>query len=76
MAAFVVLGVELLTVPVGAMGHFWPGDGPFGLWGVLWAVPKVGGLARACPFLGFILLVGFGGTFLVVSILGVVYDCH
>ena len=47
-----------------------------GLWGVLWAVPKVGGLARACPFLGFILLVGFGGTFLVVSILGVVYDCH
>ena len=29
MAAFVVLGVELLAVPVGAMGHFWPGDGPF-----------------------------------------------
>ena len=36
-----------------------------------------GSAARHAPRLpGFILLGGFGGAFLVVSILGVVYDCH
>ena len=46
-----------------------------GLWGGLWAVLRVGGLARALPPSGVYLLGGFGGTLLVVSILGVVCDC-
>ena len=43
--------------------------------GGLWAVLRVGGLARALPPSGVYLLEGFGGTLLVVSILGVVWDC-
>ena len=43
--------------------------------GGLWAVLRVGGLARALPPSGVYLLGGFGGTLLVVSILGVVCDC-
>ena len=45
-----------------------------GLWGAMGCAP-VGGLARALPPSGVYLLGGFGGTLLVVSILGVVCDC-
>ena len=54
-------------------GGDWGTCGLFTNWGVwrvvrgTWCVPRL-------P--GFILLLSFGGTLLVVSILGVVYDCH
>ena len=54
----------LVLVPVGAVGLSWPGGGLF------W---PVGG--RLCVP-GFMLLVGFGGALLVVSVLGIVCDCY
>ena len=52
-----------------------PGCGG-GLGESLWAVSKVEDSAGApCP-LGSILLGGFNDALLVVSILGMVYDCH
>ena len=47
-----------------------------GCGGGLWAVSRVGGLARAPRLLGFGLLVGFSGALLVVSALDMVCDCH
>ena len=65
------------------MGLRWPGDSPFQAVGgggergeVLWAVSKVEGSAHVPRFLEFILLEGFSGTLLVVSILGMFYDRH
>ena len=65
------------------MGLRWPGDSPFQAGGgggergeVLWAVSKVEGSAHVPRFLEFILLEGFSGTLLVVSILGMFYDRH
>ena len=43
---------------------------------VLWAVSKVEGSAHVPRLLKFILLEGFSGTLLVVSILGMFYDRH
>ena len=59
-------GGGILMVPVKAMGLFWPRGSPF------WAV---GGGRRLCV-LGLILLVGFGGALLVVSVLGIVCDYY
>ena len=44
--------------------------------GGLWAVSRVGGSAPMPRLPGFFLLGGFGGALLVVSVLGIVYDCH
>ena len=55
----------LVLVPVGAVGLSWPGGGLF------WPV----GEGRLCVP-GFMLLVGFGGALLVVSVLGIVCDCY
>ena len=51
-------------------------DAPLRLWRGLLAVSKVECFARAPCHLGFILLGGFSGALRVVSILGVIYDCH
>ena len=77
--AFAVLG-WLLVVPVGPIGPYWPGGGPFravgGGGGGLWAVSKVGSSARAPRLPRFIQLVSFIDTLLVVWTLDIVYDCH
>ena len=39
-------------------------------------MPGVGGSALMPRLPGFFLLGGFSGALLVVSILGIVYDCH
>ena len=44
--------------------------------GGLWAVSRVGGSVPMPRLPGFFLLGGFSDTLLVVSILGIVYDCH
>ena len=62
------------------MGLRWPGMALSGLSGgggeVLWAVSKVEDSAHVPRLLEFILLEGFSGTLLVVSILGMFYDRH
>ena len=70
VAAFAVLG-DLLMVLVGAMCPFWA----VGV-GDLWAVSKVKTSPRAPRSPKFILLESFSNILLVVSILGIVYDCH
>ena len=47
-----------------------------GCGGGLWAVSRVGGLARAPRLPRFIQLVSFIDTLLVVWTLDIVYDCH
>ena len=42
----------------------------------LWAVSKVESSARAPHLPKIILLISFGDTLFVVSILNIVYDCH
>ena len=60
--------------PLRVLRGFWPfpGCGGGGLGG---CVQGRGLGAHASPS-GFFLLGGFGGTLLVVSVLGIVYDCH
>ena len=53
----------------------WPFPGCVGVGG-LWAVSKVEGSTGAPCLPGSILMGGFNGALLVVSILGMVYDCH
>ena len=52
------------------------GGGGGGGGGGLWAVSKVEGSTGAPCLPGSILMGGFNGALLVVSILGMVYDCH
>ena len=53
----------------------WPFPGCVGVGG-LWSVSKVEGSTGAPCLPGSILMGGFNGALLVVSILGMVYDCH
>ena len=66
----------LLMVPMGAMGPFWPGFGPFRAVGNLWAVSKVESSQWAPHLPRLIWLVNISDTLLVVLILDMVYDCH
>ena len=64
------------------MGSFWPGFNPFGAvgggggGGGLCAVSGVESLVCVLRLPGLILLGGFSGTLLVVSILHMGYDCY
>ena len=60
--------------PLRVLRGFWPFPGCGS--GRLVGCVQVGGSAPMPRLPGFFLLGGFSGTLLVVSVLGIVYDCH
>ena len=68
--------VARLSVLWGGGDPYWPGGSSFRAIGGLVVVPRIEGLAGAPRLLGFILLLGCSGALLVVSALGVFWDCH